>query len=350
MIDFKENLLNHYKKYPRLKIEDIFKFIYQGAFGCEHMVPSLDIATERIIKEHSLCFDNEYPCIENLNQDFCRVNLSCLSLGLSPQTLGKLFYLSARKETKGKEALEKMINATMELIKEGLLPFTLEEFEKRSQEWKKQGYCSLHHSTTFHSLYNPQYRVISKEYIPLLPLLTKIDTILKEKNLTLAIDGGSASGKTTLSSVLSQIYDATIFHMDDFFLTPQMRTQERLSEVGGNVDHERFLSEVLLPLSQAKKIKYRAFDCSTQGFKEEITVYPKSLVIIEGAYSMHLNLEKYYDLSVFLDIDKDLQKKRILKRNTKEFAKRFFEEWIPLEEIYFEKTDIKNRCEIIIKI
>ena len=66
---------------------------------------------------------------------------------------------------------------------------------------------------------------------------------------------------------------------------------------------------------------------------------------------MHPKFEKYYDLSLFLDIDPIYQKERILKRNTKQLAKRFFEEWIPLENIYFSQTQIKSRCSesIIIK-
>ena len=50
------------------------------------------------------------------------------------------------------------------------------------------------------------------------------------------------------------------------------------------------------------------------------------------------------------DIDKVKQRERITKRNSPQLAKRFFDEWIPLENIYFEKTDIKNRCDMIITI
>ena len=67
MADFKELLLIHYRKYPRLEIEDIFKFIYQGALGCEHMVTSLDTAIERIKDE---CLGNSYTS-EPFIEEFC---------------------------------------------------------------------------------------------------------------------------------------------------------------------------------------------------------------------------------------------------------------------------------------
>ena len=181
------------------------------------------------------------------------------------------------------------------------------------------------------------------------PLIEKIDTLLKCGKAIIGIDGGSGSGKTTLASLLCEIYDATVFHMDDFFLTPSMRTMERLSEVGGNVDRERFENEVLIPLKQGADVNYRRFDCKSSILSTPVSVKPKNLVIIEGSYSLHPDLIKYYDFSVFLDIDVEKQNERIKKRNG-EGAKAFFEKWIPLENIYFEKTQIKDRCDMIIKI
>ncbi len=182
-----------------------------------------------------------------------------------------------------------------------------------------------------------------------LPLIKKIDMLLKNGKAIIGIDGGSGSGKTTLASLLCEIYDATVFHMDDYFLTPSMRTPERLSEVGGNVDRERFENEVLIPLKQGTDVNYRKFDCKTNVLSTPVLINPKNLVIVEGSYSLHPDLIKYYDFSVFLDIDVEKQNERIKKRNG-EGAKAFFEKWIPLENTYFEKTQIKDRCDMIIKI
>ena len=59
---------------------------------------------------------------------------------------------------------------------------------------------------------------------------------------------------------------------------------------------------------------------------------------------MHPAFGRYYGLSIFLDIDKEYQRERILIRNSPQLAKRFFEEWIPLENIYFESMCIKERA------
>ena len=341
-------ILNQYIRYPQMEIEDIFKFIYQGAFGCEHMVTSLDNATMRIEEESRLRTGN--GCIEELSDEYIRIPISYVSDGLTPSTLGKLFYLSAKTEAHGQAKLEEGLKTASELILSGKLNFSYNEFTKKVDTWRKNGYNSLHHSSKFRSLYNPHYRVVSRRFLSALPLFLKIDSLPKNEKSVIAIDGGSGSGKTTLAALICEIYGATVFHMDDFFLTPEMRTEKRLSEPGGNVDRERFESEVLLPLSCGMDVCYKVFDCSVGAFKMPTVVKPKNLTVIEGAYSMHPQLSTYYDFSVFLDISEDRQRERILKRNPTALASRFFNEWIPLENIYFEKTNIRSRCDLIISI
>ena len=180
-----------------------------------------------------------------------------------------------------------------------------------------------------------------------LELYKSIDALLKEKDkIIVALEGGSASGKTTLAEELKQRYEANVFHMDDFFLRPEQRTKERLAEPGGNVDRERFYEEVVIPLRNGESVEYRRFDCSTFTLQPSVKVSPKRLTIVEGAYSMHPEFGKYYDLSVFLTIDPELQRERILKRNGLEKAEQFFGEWIPMEQEYFEVMKVRECCDI----
>ena len=181
-------------------------------------------------------------------------------------------------------------------------------------------------------------------------LLKRIETMLEEERIVFAIDGGCGSGKTTLANMLREFYDCNIFRMDDFFLQPHQRTKERYEEAGGNVDRERFLEEVLIPLKKGEQIHYKRFDCKTFTILPEVIIEPKKINIIEGSYSMHPLLAEYYDFGVFLEIDSNLQRERILKRNTPEMANRFFETWIPMEEMYHQKMKVKERCSLQYKI
>lgn len=163
-----------------------------------------------------------------------------------------------------------------------------------------------------------------------------------------AIDGMSASGKTTLGELLhKELPESNIFHMDDYFLQAHQRTPERLSEVGGNVDYERCKDEIILHLKDYGGLNYRVYDCQTQKLGSKIHVPWKPLVIIEGAYSQHPYFGKPYDLRIFCEISEEEQKKRILKRNSPEMLERFVNEWIPKENDYFKYYNIKEKSGLL---
>lgn len=166
----------------------------------------------------------------------------------------------------------------------------------------------------------------------------------------LAIDGRCASGKTTLANRLAGSWSASLFHMDDFYLQPAQRTTERLAEPGGNVDRERFLSEVLLPLTKGEPVMYRRFDCRSFTFDKEQIIRPNTIAIVEGSYACHPELRAAYDLRIFLDIDPETQMQRILKRNGPECAERFRTRWIPLEEVYFRECRVRECCDYALTV
>lgn len=169
-----------------------------------------------------------------------------------------------------------------------------------------------------------------------------------KERVLVAIDGRCASGKTTLAECLKQHLSCEVVHMDDFFLRPEQRTEERLLVPGGNVDAERFLTEVIKPLLSGKDVVYRPYDCHTKSFKEPVFLpYRKQkTVLIEGAYSCRPDLWDFYDLRIFLTIDQETQRQRIAARNGIEAAKQFAKRWIPLEEQYFQAYEIKERCDL----
>lgn len=182
-------------------------------------------------------------------------------------------------------------------------------------------------------------------------LLQAIDERLpRQERLLLAIDGGSASGKTTLAALLGQRYGCPVFHMDDFFLRPEQRTPQRLAEPGGNVDRERFFSEVLQPLRQGGPASYRRYDCQTGQLLPPVLRQAGQLNVIEGAYSMHPELSALYDLSVFLAVSPETQHRRILQREPAFKQQLFFQKWIPMENRYFQAFSIPERCDLRIEI
>jgi len=179
-------------------------------------------------------------------------------------------------------------------------------------------------------------------------LTEKIAQLRLSKNpLLVAIDGRCGSGKTTLAKKLHNAFGGNLFHMDDFYLRPEQRTPERYAEPGGNVDYERFLEEVLTPVCEGNEFSFRPFDIKIWNLGESKHVSPEHINIIEGSYSLHPSLASLYDIKVFLDIDKDEQMKRIVKRNGKEHALDFRDRWIPLEELYFAAHNVHKICDFV---
>lgn len=172
--------------------------------------------------------------------------------------------------------------------------------------------------------------------------------LLRRGRVIVAIDGRCGSGKTTLAAKLQKHLHCSVFHMDDFFLRPEQRTEARFATPGENVDHERFLEEVLLPLQNTQAVTYRPFSCAQQQLGEPVTTEPNRLAIVEGAYACHPDLWAHYDLRVFLTIDPETQMSRIEARSGPEKAQQFRDRWIPFEEKYFKAFDVQTRCDMCI--
>lgn len=196
-----------------------------------------------------------------------------------------------------------------------------------------------------------QSKMEKEDYISFVDIFIKIDTLLRSKeSISVAIDGNSGSGKSTLAKLINSIYNCNVFHMDDFFLTPELRTEERLLEVGGNVDYVRLYKEVILGIKSNEKFGFQKYNCKKLKLDEMVYIRPNALNIIEGSYSMHPTLIDSYDLKIFLHMDEQDQIERILKRNGPLMLERFINEWIPKENEYFKKMNIKDKADLVFKV
>ena len=181
-------------------------------------------------------------------------------------------------------------------------------------------------------------------------LITDIKAQLPAKTpLVLAIDGMCGSGKTTLAQYLCSIFHAAVIHMDNFFLPFERKTQKRLAETGGNIDYERFAEIILPSLLRKEPFSYIAYNCQTASYDREIEIKNCELIIVEGSYSLHEKFGHYYDLSLFLSVDKKEQLQRLSARCQDEIKfQRFQKEWIPMEKFYHEQQQVLQRVDLVI--
>jgi uridine kinase len=186
---------------------------------------------------------------------------------------------------------------------------------------------------------------VSAEIVPFLAIFALIDSYMSVHNRAiLAIDGPSASGKTTLSRWLSAVYGCETIHMDDYFLPRERAVPDRLAEVGGNIDYERFIQEVVFPLRKFLPLNLRKFDCQTQTLSNPVALAPTRLLVVEGVYSLHPKFRSVYDLSVFLDVSAPKKIFRVIRRNRFSFGRtwKHLTRWIPLENRYFRAESLRN--------
>lgn len=135
--------------------------------------------------------------------------------------------------------------------------------------------------------------------------------------------------------------------MDHFFLPLNLRTKSRLEEIGGNVHYERFIEQVLKNIKAKKNFSYDVFDCSKMEYLDKKEIILEKFVIVEGTYSTHPKFDKYYDVGIFMDVNKNLQQERLLEREGKEQFKNFQKKWIPMEESFFKVNFEKNNFNYI---
>jgi hypothetical protein len=147
---------NYINLHKGLEVNDIYKFIYQMVFGCEHLVVDRNSAVVYLMSEYLEIQPKDTPLFESLGQQYVRVNLeSYLFHDLNPNDLINAFIKSSELNKNDKDYFRELC---LMYIDSGL--------------FNKLDYQAVHHSEQFRKLYNPHYRVIDKRYI---------DTIIGEK-------------------------------------------------------------------------------------------------------------------------------------------------------------------------
>ena len=348
----KETILAHVTAHPSMTEQDMIKLCYQAVFGAEHLLTDRAKALAYFEYEWNNTPEKEMPLFEPLSIRYARIHLAAWKHQRLPADwLFRIFYMTASSPSGASDSdLNTLLDVIDELADQKSLPFAAAEWRAARNNYLRNGGGAVHHSEKYRNAEHPAYRVIDRRYIALIPLLTKIAKIQPSQGetATIAIDGRAASGKTTLAQMLANILDAGVVHMDDFFLPPELRTQERLAEPGGNVHYERFVRQVIPHLKNNGTFDYPTFDCSKMQLDGVRNVSAGQWRVVEGSYSHHPKLSRHMDLRVFCLVSPEEQMRRILTRNGETMAKMFAERWIPMEERYFNTFHIAEDADIII--
>lgn len=346
-----EILLAHQERYAEMEAIDYYKLIYQQTFGDYHYQINEKDSLERLIEEYKTMDKTETKVFhESIGNDYVRVHLGAEAINEETlPLLNNLFIRSTNVRSGTIEQLEERLERAVELAEEKKLTVDAQNLAEVFKFYKERSYPPVSHSKVYREQYDPHYRVLAASYLEYLPVLENLVELAKDDiPILIAIDGRCGSGKTTFAQIVREVLDCNVFHMDDFFLPIEMKTEERLDEPGGNVHYERVLREVIKPLMEGEKVKLVPYDCSINSL-DKLTIVPyKKFNVIEGVYSLHPTLEKYYDVKIFITTDPETQIQRIKDRGQSTKLHRFVNEWIPLEEKYIEAYRVEERADIVI--
>lgn len=330
----------HRQRYPLMEPQDVVKLYFQARMGCGHLLGDEEHVVNRIEQEESCLSPSvEEPLFEPLGKTYGRLNLRrAMAEGIMPRWIARMMQMSSSEQTGSRFDTVRELEALHDPA-----------VTKAAQALLAKSASLPRHSEAYHRAYAPAYRVISCQCVPLFPMLKALSPLMNRPRLLVCIDGPCGSGKTTLAKHLQQATDAALIPMDDFFLPHAKKTDQRLSQPGGNADWERVVSQVIEPWQRDERITYRPYDCHADAFGQPIQVPKKQITILEGSYSLLPALGRFADLRVFLTISPALQQERIIARNGTNAWDVFRQRWIPLEQAYFTACQLPDDGCVVVR-
>lgn len=151
---------------------------------------------------------------------------------------------------------------------------------------------------------------------------------MTNKVVTIGVAGGTASGKTTISTaILNQVGRENMVHLlhDAYYRSWQDLAEPDESPTDINWDHPNSLDTELM-IEHIKQLKaWQAIDVPIYDFvkfertSETIRIEPKPVVLVEGILVLvERDLRKLFDMKIFVDADADLRFIRRLERDMAE--------------------------------
>ena len=162
-------LADQIARYSEMKIQDLYKLLFQAVMGSEHAIGSLDAARAWLKRElESLPEGPDEPAIDVISPDgdIVRVNLRpFIRSGGDPAPVLEAFVRTANEYRGTTERLWLYWSFAERLAKGGELPFERSDMKEFFKLVEKEGFPAVHHSTRYENAYHPAYRVIKQVYL-----------------------------------------------------------------------------------------------------------------------------------------------------------------------------------------
>ena len=161
-----ELISRHIQLRPAMTARDVYKLLYQGILGPEHIMPSAEIFTARLREEiQSLQADPDEPLLEPIRPDsrLNRLNLRpWLSQDKNLEWLVKACLETGKLRWETQQEFRQVWYRFADLIQDGFFPgLSLAETQALQVWLEENNFPAAHHSKDYLSIYRPAYRLVA---------------------------------------------------------------------------------------------------------------------------------------------------------------------------------------------
>jgi uridine kinase len=154
-----------------------------------------------------------------------------------------------------------------------------------------------------------------------------------------ALDGRSGAGKSTLAAAVGTRTGALVIDGDDFYSGGTHEYWDALDarhKMDLVIDWRRQRG-VLEQLRHGRPATWRPYDWDADNgcLGHEITAGPVGIVILDGAYSSRPELADLLTVRVLLEVDRDVRRDRLLRREGERYRAEWEGRWGAAEDLYF---------------
>jgi hypothetical protein len=161
--------------YPLMELRDVYKLIYQGVMGSEHLISSPEEFSRYLAEEfYPLLPDPSERILEPIRPDRTLLRINLRAYKCQQQQLDVLIPLlieTARSFTGDLNELQVTWMSFVQACEQGWISnFNIKEIHQFTEWLEGLGFPAVHHSEAYGCEYQPAYRLISARCIPALGL------------------------------------------------------------------------------------------------------------------------------------------------------------------------------------
>lgn len=180
--------------------------------------------------------------------------------------------------------------------------------------------------------------------------ISRLANTASKRPLLVCIDGLGGSGKSTLTRTIREVPEVSAVVEGDDFYGPEDDDWAGFTPEEGYdrfFDHERLAREVLRPLDRGAPSRYQRYDWENNILGDWLEVRPEGVVVVEGVYMLRPPLQKFWDLSIFVDTPWPVRLERQIARG--ENDEDAIKQWTDAEKYYERAVDPASVADLVVQ-